>query len=147
MKGVLLRTETCLGTGLLLCRFNHQAAVFSSLLLDLLLAFDRTDHFLLEALCVFASIVPDLLCQSLAFRLASSLSALPAYSFLSTQSMGLHRTLHRAWAPLPGLFSLWGHCYHPYTDDSHFRTLPPSFPLIFAVMPAPLPTQTLPHTT
>lgn len=146
MKSGVLRTETCLGTGLLLCRFNHQAAVFSSHLLDLLLAFDGTDHFLLEALCVFASIVPDPLCQSLAFLLAS-LSALRAYPFLPTQSMGLHRTLHRAWDPLPGLFSLWGHCYHPYTDDSHFRPLPPSFPLIFAIMPAPLPTQTLPHTT
>lgn len=78
----------CLGTGLLLCRLNHQGAVFSSHLLDLLLAFDRADHFLLEALSVFAAIVPDLPRESPAFLLASSLSALPAHPLLPTSVHG-----------------------------------------------------------
>lgn len=134
----------CLGTGLLLCRLNHQGAVFSSHLLDLLLALDRADHFLLETISVITAIVPDLLCESPAFLLASSLLCRFTL-FYQPPSMGLQRAL--AWAPSSWTLLLWGFCYCPYTDDSHFIPLPLCFPPIFAIMAAPLPAQTLPHTT
>lgn len=59
MKGVHLRAETCVGPGQLPWRCSHPGADFSSHLLDLSLAFDGLDHFLPEALSMFASMVPD----------------------------------------------------------------------------------------
>lgn len=134
----------CLATGLLLCRLNHQGAIFSSHLLDLLLAFDRADRFLLEALCslplsqiFLVSPLPScwlLLCLLCRLTL-----------FYPPPSVGLQTTL--AWAPSSRTLLLWGFCHCPYIVDSHFTPLPRSLPPIFAIMAAPLPTQTLPHTT